>query len=194
MAPSQLRARFLKLIERERQRADAGQAAEIRAKVNSLVDEEIIRALYEAAKAGVKVRLNVRGTCCLGPGLKGVSETIEAVSVVDRFLEHARVFYFRNGGDEEVYLASADWMTRNLDKRIALLFPVESPDARQKVLFALDAAFQDNLKRTRLQAAGTYTRPRPANGAQPFRLPTHLYRAAPRAPPTAPTASAVALD
>ncbi|HEX9204224.1 MAG TPA: polyphosphate kinase 1, partial [Vicinamibacteria bacterium] len=194
MAPTQLRARFLKLIERERQRAEAGQAAEIRAKVNSLVDEEIIRALYEAAKAGVRVRLNVRGTCCLRPGLKGVSETVEVVSVVDRFLEHARVFYFRNGGDEEVYLASADWMTRNLDKRIELLFPVESPEARQKVLLALDAAFQDNVKGRRLQADGSYRRRRPAKGEEPFRMQLHLYREAQRALQRARAVSAVALE
>jgi polyphosphate kinase len=194
MAPTQLRARFLKLLERERQRAEAGQAAEIRAKVNSLVDEEIIRALYEAAKAGVKIRLNVRGTCCLRPGLKGVSETIEVVSVVDRFLEHARVFYFRNGGDEEVYLASADWMTRNLDKRIELLFPVESPEARQRVLLALDAAFQDNVKGRRLQADGTYKRKRPAKGEEPFRMQLHLYREAQRAIQRARAASGVALE
>ena len=194
MAPTQLRARFLKLIERERQRAEAGQAAEIRAKVNSLVDEEIIRALYDAAKTGVKVRLNVRGTCCLRPGLKGVSETIEVVSVVARFLEHARVFYFRNGGDEEVYLASADWMTRNLDKRIELLFPVDSPEARQKVLLALDASFQDNLKGRRLQADGTYKRRRPAKGEEPFRMQLHLYREAQRALQRARAVSAVALE
>jgi len=194
MAPTQLRARFLKLIERERQRAEAGQAAEIRAKVNSLVDEEIIRALYESAKAGVKVRINVRGTCCLRPGLKGVSETIEVVSVVDRFLEHARVFYFRNGGDEEVYLASADWMTRNLDKRIELLFPVESPEARQRVVLALDAAFQDNVKGRRLQADGTYKRRRPGKGEEPFRMQLHLYREAQRALQRARAASGVALE
>src|SRR5258707_4990912 len=99
MAPTQLRARFLKLVERERQRAEAGQAGEIRAKMNSLVDEEMIRALYDAAKAGVKVRLNVRGICCLRPGVKGVSDTIDVVSVVDRFLQHARLFYFRSGRD-----------------------------------------------------------------------------------------------
>ncbi len=162
--------------------------------MNSLVDEEIIRALYDAAKAGVKVRLNVRGTCCLRPGLKGVSETIEVVSIVDRFLEHARVFYFRNGGDEEVYLASADWMTRNLDKRIELLFPVESPEARQKVLLALDAAFQDNVKGRRLQADGTYRRRRPARGEEPFRMQLHLYREVQRALQRARAVSAVALE
>ncbi|HET9317405.1 MAG TPA: polyphosphate kinase 1, partial [Vicinamibacteria bacterium] len=104
MAPTGLRERVLKLIERERRRAEEGEAAEIRAKMNALVDEDIIRALYDASRAGVRIRLNVRGTCCLRPGLKGVSDTIEVVSIVDRFLEHARIFYFRNGGDEEVYL------------------------------------------------------------------------------------------
>ena len=194
MAPTQLRARFLKLIERERMRAEAGQAAEIRAKMNSLVDEEIIRALYDAAKAGVKIRLNVRGICCLRPGLKGVSETIEVVSIVDRFLEHARVFYFRNGGDEEVYLASADWMSRNLDKRIELLFPVESPENRQKVLASLDAAFLDNVKARRLQTDGSYKRRRPAKGDEPFRMQLHLYRETQRALQRARATSAVALE
>src|SRR4029079_13288556 len=103
MAPTSLRDRFLKLIERERRRAESGQAEEIRAKMNSLVDEEIIRALYDASRAGVGIKLNVRGMCCLRPGVKGVSETIEVVSIVDRFLEHARVFPFRNGGDGGAY-------------------------------------------------------------------------------------------
>jgi polyphosphate kinase len=194
MAPTQLRARFLKLVERERQRGEAGQAAEIRIKMNSLVDEEMIRSLYDAAKVGVRVRLNVRGICCLRPGLKGVSDTIEVVSVVDRFLEHARIFYFRNGGDEEVYLASADWMTRNLDKRIELLFPVEAPEHRQKVLQSLDAAFQDNVKGRRLAADGTYKRRRPAKGEEPFRMQLHLYREAQRALQRARATSAVALE
>jgi polyphosphate kinase len=194
MAPTQLRARFLKLVERERQRAEAGQAAEIRAKMNSLVDEEMIRALYDAAKAGVKVRLNVRGTCCLRPGLKGVSDTVEVVSVVDRYLEHARVFYFRNGGDEEVYLSSADWMTRNLDKRIELLFPVESPEARQKVLSALDAAFQDNVKGRRLQADGAYKRRRLGKGDEPLRMQVVLYREMKAALQRARATSTVALE
>src|SRR5574341_1463053 len=134
MAPSGLRERLLKLIERERRRAEEGQAAEIRGKMNSLVDEDIIRALYDASRAGVRIRLNVRGICCLRPGLKGVSDTIEVISIVDRCLEHARVFYFRNGGDEEVYLSSADWMPRNLDRRIELLVPVEGTEPRRKVL------------------------------------------------------------
>ncbi len=176
MAPTRLRERFLDLIRREKRRAEAGQQAEIRAKMNALVDEEIIRALYEASGAGVRIRLNVRGICCLRPGLKGVSETIEVVSILDRFLEHARIFQFRNGGDEEVYLSSADWMPRNLDRRIELLFPVEAPACRRKVLRALDAMFQDTVKARVLQSDGTYRRRRPAKGQDPFRAQLELYR------------------
>jgi polyphosphate kinase len=175
LAPTMLRDRVLKLIDRERRRAAEGQAAEIRAKMNSLVDEEIIRALYEASKAGVRIRLNVRGICCLRPGVKGVSDTIEVVSIVDRFLEHSRVLHVRNGGDEEVYLSSADWMPRNLDRRIELLFPVP-PDARKKVLDTLDAMFLDNVKGRRLLSDGTYKRRRPSKGEEPFRAQVQLYR------------------
>jgi polyphosphate kinase len=181
MAPTTLRERFLRLIERERRRAEEGQAAEIRAKMNSLVDEEIIRALYDASRAGVRIRLNVRGICCLRPGLKGVSDTIEVVSIVDRFLEHARVFHFRNGGDEEVYLSSADWMPRNLDKRIELMFPVQAADARKKVLEALDAMFADNVKSRRLMPDGTYKRKRAQKGEEPIRAQVRLYEDARRA-------------
>ncbi|HXK11159.1 MAG TPA: polyphosphate kinase 1 [Vicinamibacteria bacterium] len=181
MAPTHLRDRVLRLINRERQRAEAGTAAEIRAKMNALVDEEIIRALYDAARSGVKVRLAVRGICCLRPGLRGVSEGVEVVSVVDRFLEHSRIFHFRNAGDEEVYLSSADWMPRNLDKRIELLFPVESPEGRQKALVALDAIFQDNVKGRRLQPDGSYKRRRPAKGEEAFRSQVELHGEAKRA-------------
>jgi polyphosphate kinase len=181
MAPTTLRERFLRLIERERRRAEEGQAAEIRAKMNSLVDEEIIRALYDASRAGVRVRLNVRGICCLRPGVKGVSDTIEVVSIVDRFLEHSRVFHFRNGGDEEVYLASADWMPRNLDRRIELLFPVQAPDTRRKVLEALDAMFADNVKGRRLMPDGTYRRKKAQKGEESFRAQVRLYEDARRA-------------
>ena len=194
MAPTHLRERILKLIEREQRRAEAGQTAQIQAKMNSLVDEEIIRALYEASKAGVPIRLNVRGICCLRPGVKGVSETIEVVSIVDRFLEHARVFHFRNGGDEEVYLASADLMPRNLDKRIELLFPVEAPECRHKVLEALEAMFLDNVKARRLQADGSHKRRRPAKGDEPFRAQLHLYREAQRALERARASAAVTLE
>jgi polyphosphate kinase len=193
MAPTMLRERVLKLIERERRRAEDGQAAEIRAKMNALVDEEMIRALYDASRAGVRIRLNVRGVCCLRPGLKGVSDTIEVVSVVDRFLEHARIFYFRNGGDEELYLGSADWMPRNLDRRIELLFPV-SPACRRKALEALDAMFDDNVKARRLQPDGSYKRKKAARGEEPFRAQVRLYQDALRSFQKAAAASGVVLE
>jgi len=194
MAPTGLRERFLALIERERRRAEAGQAAEIRAKLNSLVDEEIIRALYAASSAGVKIQLNVRGICCLRPGVKGSSENISVVSIVDRFLEHARIYSFRNGGDQELYLASADWMPRNLDKRIELLFPVESAECRAKLLQALDAMFQDNVKARVLQADGSYKRRRPARGEDPFRAQLELYRQAKAASERARAGAGVTLE
>ena len=137
MAPTGLRQRFLKLIDRERRRAVAGQPAEIIAKMNSLIDPEIIARLYEASQAGVRIRLNVRGVCALRPGVPGVSDNIDVVSVIDRFLEHSRIYYFLNGGDEDVYLASADWMSRNLDRRVELMFPIDDPEHKARVLTAL---------------------------------------------------------
>ncbi len=164
MAPTHLRDRLVKLIERETRRAEGGQAAEIRAKMNALVDERVVQALYRASQAGVTVRLNVRGTCVLRPGVKGLSETIDVVSIVGRFLEHARVFHFHNGGEDEVYLASADWMPRNLDRRIELMFPVDSPECRRRVLEVLDTLFRDNVKRRRLFPDGVWRiPPRPAS-------------------------------
>jgi len=158
MAPTGLRRKMLRLINRERRRAEAGQSAEIVAKMNSLIDGEIIRALYDASRSGVRIRLNVRGICALRPGVPDVSPTIEVVSVVDRFLEHARVYYFMNGGDEEVYLASADWMTRNLDKRVELMFPVEQADHKATVIHALRSMFRDNVKGRWLGPDGVYRR------------------------------------
>jgi len=193
MAPTTLRERFVRLIQREQRRAEEGQPAEIRAKMNSLVDEEMIRALYDASKAGVKIRLNVRGICCLRPGVKGVSDTIDVISVVDRFLEHSRVFHFRNGGEDEVYLASADWMSRNLDRRIELLFPV-APENRKKVLDVLDAMFQDNVKGRRLQPDGTYRRRKNPRGDEAFRAQVHLYKQTQRALERARAGAAVTLE
>ena len=174
MAPTDLRWRFLRLIAREKRRAEAGQPAEIVAKMNSLIDEEIIQALYAASRAGVRIRLNVRGICALRPGVPGVSDEIEVVSVVDRFLEHSRVYSFLNGGEREVYLASADWMTRNLDKRIELMFPVDDPDHQARVLNVLGAMFRDTTKARWLGADGIY-RPRPGTSDGPaFRAQQHL--------------------
>jgi polyphosphate kinase len=181
MAPTHLRDRLLKLIDRETRRAESGQAAEIRAKMNALVDERVVQALYRASQAGVRVRLNVRGICVLRPGVKGLSENIDVVSIVGRFLEHARVFHFHNGGDDEVFLSSADWMPRNLDRRIELMFPIETPECRRRVLEAFDTLFKDNVKGRKLLADGTWkVPPRPAGDA-PFVAQQVLYDLARRA-------------
>jgi polyphosphate kinase len=174
MAPTGLRRRFLKLIERERHQAEAGQPAEIVAKMNSLIDEEIIEALYAASLAGVTIRLNVRGICALRPTVPGLSENIQVVSVVDRFLEHSRIYHFLNGGDDELYLSSADWMTRNLDHRIELLFPVEHPDHKAKAVHALRTMFRDNVKARWLGADGTYRTRARLPDEPPFRAQRHL--------------------
>jgi len=170
MAPTDLRRRFLKLIDRERRRAEAGLPAEIVAKMNSLIDDEIIETLYAASRSGVRIQLNVRGICALRPGVPGASETIEVVSVVDRFLEHSRVYYFLNGGDEEVYLASADWMTRNLDKRLELMWPVEHAGHKARVIGALRAMFRDTAKAWILKPDGSYDRKQHPPGETPFRV------------------------
>ena len=174
MAPTDLRRRFVKLIERERRHAEAGFPSEILAKMNSLVDEEIVHALYAASQAGVRIKLNVRGICTLRPGLPGVSNNIEVLSIVDRFLEHSRVYYFLNGGDERVFLASADWMSRNLDKRIELMFPVEDRGHKTTVIQALRAMFRDNVKARCLEPDGEYVRKIPAAGEEPFRVQHYL--------------------
>ncbi len=158
VAPIGLRQKFLDLIEREIQASTADRPGLIMAKVNSLQDPEICRALCRASQAGVKVMLNVRGICCLRPGVPGASDNIEVRSIVDRFLEHSRVFYFRNGGHEEVYLSSADWMRRNLSKRIELLFPVGDPGHRRRLIDALETYFADNVKAWRLASDGVYGR------------------------------------
>ena len=156
IAPTGLRQRFIDLIDREVQAATPDEPGLIVAKVNSLEDPEVIRALYRAAQAGVKVKLNVRGICCLRPGIKGVSKKIEVRSIVDRYLEHARVFYFRNGGHEEVYLSSADWMQRNLSRRLEILFPVTDANLRRRLIDDLETFFADNVQAYELQSDGEY--------------------------------------
>ena len=156
IAPTELRNRFVDLIDREIRASTPDQPGLIMAKVNSLQDKRIGQALYRAGQAGVKILLNVRGICCLRPGVKGVSENIEVRSIVDRFLEHARIFYFRNGGHEEVYLSSADWMERNLDRRLELLFPLKDPGLVRRAVGILETFFADNIKARRLLPDGTY--------------------------------------
>ena len=185
MAPTMLRERLLKLIRSERRRAEDGQPARIMAKMNSLVDVEIIRALYEASQAGVQIDLNVRGMCTLKPGVPGMSDRISVTSIVGRYLEHARIFVFHSGGDDDVYLASADWMPRNLDARVELMFPVEAPAARRKVLDVLTALFRDNVKGRRLQPDGRWQKP-PLGHADPFEAQTFLREQALRSVVTDP--------
>ncbi len=159
MAPIWLRARFLRLIRRETRNAENGKTAHIMAKMNSLCDKEIIAALYEASCAGVKIQLIVRGICSLKAGVPGLSETITVHSIVGNFLEHARIFYFENDNSPELYMGSADWMPRNLDRRVEIMFPVEDEMLQEHIIHLLKVQFQDNVKAHILKADGTYEKP-----------------------------------
>lgn len=174
-APIGLRERLMELIEGETERSRQGQKARISAKLNSLVDPDIINALYAASQAGVKIRLNIRGTCCLRPGVKGLSENVRVVSIIDRFLEHARIAYFRHGGDERLFLSSADWMPRNLDRRVELLVPVETPALRKRLLHILAMYLKDNVKSRELRPDGTYKMLHPTERHPAFRSQHELY-------------------
>lgn len=156
VAPIWLRKKFLKLIHRETKNAREGRQAYIRAKMNSLCDQEMIEALYEASAAGVKIQLLIRGICCLRAGIKGISEHIQVHSIVGNFLEHSRIFDFCNDGHAEVFMGSADWMPRNLDRRVEIVFPVLDEELKKKVLHILDVEFEDNVKAHVLQQDGTY--------------------------------------
>jgi len=175
MAPFDLKHRIISMIEREAERSSPESPGLIAAKMNSLCDKDIIDALYRASKAGVKVLLNVRGICQLVPGVKGLSESIRVVSVIGRYLEHARICYFRNGGAEELYMSSADWMPRNLEKRIELLFPVFGEEARDRVYDALMAYFLDNAKARELGPSGHWHRVKPAEGESRFSVQEYFY-------------------
>ncbi|MEK3881734.1 polyphosphate kinase 1 [Paenibacillus sp. PL2-23] len=158
VAPTDLREKLFRLIDRERENALAGRTAHIIAKMNSLSNQDMIDKLYEASQSGVKIDLIVRGVCCLRPGVPGRSENIKVYSIVDRYLEHARVMYFYNGGDEEVYLSSADWMTRNLMKRIELMCPVFDPGLRMILINMLRLNLEDDVKARELKPSGLYER------------------------------------
>jgi polyphosphate kinase len=168
VAPFQLHDSFLQLINHERDLARQGKEGRIIIKLNSLVEESLIVALYEASQAGVKIDLVVRGICCLRPGVKGASENIRAISIVGRFLEHSRIFYFGNGGNPKVYLGSADWMPRNLFRRVEVVFPVLDPGLRKRVIDEiLPAYLSDCVKARVLGSDGVYTRARPPEGQEP---------------------------
>jgi len=156
VAPIWLRKRFLKLIKREIKHAQAGREAFIRAKMNSLCDRDVIGALYEASAAGVKIDLVVRGICCLKVGIPGISENITVRSIVGNFLEHSRIFWFHNDGQEEIYMGSADWMPRNLDRRVEILFPVENETLMEQIRHILELQLADNMKSHILQPDGRY--------------------------------------
>ncbi|MCM1024847.1 MAG: RNA degradosome polyphosphate kinase [Roseburia sp.] len=156
IAPLWLKDKFLYLIDRERQHAEAGHPARIVAKMNSLCDRDVIAALYAANAAGVKIDLIVRGICCLKTGIKGVSENITVRSIVGNFLEHSRIFYFENGGQYEIYCGSADWMPRNLERRVEILFPIDRPELKEELLHILQCQLKDNVKASVLQEDGTY--------------------------------------
>lgn len=158
LAPLWLRDRFHYLVEREIRHAREGQEAHIIAKMNSVCDKDIIELMYRASKAGVKIELIVRGICCLIPQLEGVSENITVRSIVGTFLEHSRIFYFENGGNPEIYMASADWMSRNLDRRVEIMFPVEDAKLKKEVKHILDVQLADNVKAQLMQPDGSYVR------------------------------------
>ncbi|AFK19446.1 polyphosphate kinase 1 [Haloferax mediterranei ATCC 33500] len=164
IAPVTMRNEFTKCIRREAEHAAAGRPARIVAKMNALEDPGIVEELYKASMAGVDIDLLVRDICRLRPGIEGLSETVTVRSVVDRFLEHSRIFYFENAGDPEYYVGSADWMTRNLDKRVEAIAPVEDPDIREQLRFILELGFADNRKSWEMNADGSYDQLSPENG------------------------------
>ena len=158
VAPLWMKKRFLSMIDREAENARQGKEGHIIAKMNSLCDPDIISALYAASAAGVKIELIVRGICCLKTGIEGVSENITVRSIVGNFLEHARIFYFYNNGAEEVYMGSADWMPRNLIRRVEIVFPVLDPEVKKQVMHIVEIQLEDTLKARILQPDGTYER------------------------------------
>jgi polyphosphate kinase len=164
VAPDALRAPLLEAIAAEAAHARAGEPARIVAKMNALVDPQVIAALYEAAQAGVEIDLLVRGVCCLRPGVPGLSERIRVRSIVGRFLEHARCVYFEAGGAGRLYLGSADWMQRNLNARVEAVFPIDDPRLKREVLDVLELGLRDNVKARLLQPDGSYLRAKRQRG------------------------------
>ena len=185
VAPVNLRERMLLLIERELAHAQAGREAHIAAKINRLTDLEIIDALYRASRAGVKIDLIVRGSCMLRPGVPGLSETVHVRSIVGRFLEHSRVFYFRNGGDDDVYIGSADWMTRNLDRRVEVVTPILDANLKRYLIEVVIGTYlKDNVKARILNLDGIYERVPMAPGEAPFNSQLHFEGSVSLSPPS----------
>jgi len=181
IAPTALKRKLLELIAREISCSSAEAPGRIMAKMNALADPDIIKALYEASQAGVKVHLNVRGICTLVPGVEGLSENIRVVSIIDHYLEHSRIYYFSNGGAEELYLASADLMTRNLERRVELMFPILSEDLRRTIIAGFSSYFNDNTHAWLLDSSGAWTRLEPGSGEKPFRVQAYFHSVASKA-------------
>jgi polyphosphate kinase len=174
IAPAYLRDGLIEEIERTVQAHRDGSPARITMKMNALVDGRCIRALYEASRAGVQVDLNVRGICCLRPGLPGISENIRVVSVVGRLLEHSRIYAFQRGEEHTIYIASADLMPRNLDHRVELAVPISSPDLRAELMDVMHRAFTDNQCSWELDAEGAWHRRTPDPDEQPRNMQLEL--------------------
>jgi polyphosphate kinase len=177
MAPIEMKTRLISLVDREIERSVPEKPGRIVAKMNSLADPDIINALYRASRAGVRVQLNVRGLCMLVPGLEGMSENITVVSVIDRYLEHTRIVWFENGGADELYLSSADWMPRNLDRRVELMFPVLQENIRNEIRDILMLYFTDNRKAHYLNSDGSWIRRKPVDGEALVRAQETLHAA-----------------
>ncbi|CEH28204.1 Polyphosphate kinase (ATP-polyphosph ate phosphotransferase) (Polyphosphoric acid kinase) [Aneurinibacillus migulanus] len=177
-APNGLRNKILQLIDNEIVKSTPEHPGRIILKMNSLTDKKLIKALFKASAAGVQIDMIIRGICCLRPGIPGVSENIRVRSIVDRFLEHARIFYFQNGGDERVYLSSADWMTRNMERRVEIMFPVEVESLKKRVKEILNIQLQDNVKARVLDSQGIYTMIKPRDGEKRVHSQPHFHNVA----------------
>jgi polyphosphate kinase len=174
VAPLTLRESLVQLIQREMNLHCPERPGQIMIKLNSLVDPELIQVLYQASERGVEIDLIIRGICCLRPGVAGVSDNIRVISIIGRFLEHSRVLYLHNGGNEEVYIGSADWMTRNLDKRVEVMVPVADAQLKQKVIKVLRDSMRDNRQSWLLQEDGSYQARQPLDGEEEFSLQANL--------------------
>jgi polyphosphate kinase len=178
MAPTQLKPRLIQLIEREAHRSTPEMPGCIMVKLNALADVQVIEALYQASRAGVRIFLNIRGICMLVPGISGQSENIRVTAIIDRFLEHSRLAWFQNGGQDELYCASADWMPRNLEGRVELMFPVEDEALKRRVRQALETYMADNRMSFELQSDGSWLPAGSLSDEAPVQAQAELYRRA----------------
>jgi polyphosphate kinase len=175
ISPVTTQEALLRLIDREIQKSTTKTPGLIIAKMNALVDTKVIRKLYEASRAGVRIDLLVRGICCLRPGMPGISDNIRVLSILDRFLEHSRIYYFHNGGNPEIYSGSADWMTRNFKKRAEILYPIEDTELKTRIINEILRTYlNDNVKSRLMQPDGSYVRVKAKDGGKLVRSQSAL--------------------